>query len=397
MRGKVFGLLPTGLSVSGSLLFCLLLYFIWHPSDHIGAWIVWMGIFFLLLFLGSFIGMQLGMVFSKKYEVNRPQKWLLSALISACLMFAVGAGGQALFSISFEKEETYKGTDVVLLLDASGSMDYSGYSEPRTDAGTQFVDGLNETCQLEAVSFAATVLDHTDPLILDSQNKYTIKQFIAGIDSIGGTNFENPLKHAITMLDYYGRKDCGKAVILLTDGYTESSDNVSEATKNEYYDRDIKVFTIRIDSNTYMEPETQKLVEFAEKTGGYDVQLQPDSNGNVSAEDMLEAFQNAFTASSEEDYAAFENLLIYSNETTAWQWFVRIVTFVLGSMVAGYGYFGKIKRAGLVMDGIIGLLLAIFISAVEIDFPMIGCVIVVCIGMASYVMYCTTGGDEIDV
>ena len=54
--------------------------------------------------------------------------------------------------------------DMVLLLDASSSMDSASHDAPRTEAASQFVDAVGEDNRLQAVSFASTVLDSTDLL-----------------------------------------------------------------------------------------------------------------------------------------------------------------------------------------------------------------------------------------
>ena len=51
MRGKVMGVLATGLSIVGSLLFAAVMDFAgWDPDDSASGWIWWTGALFALLF-----------------------------------------------------------------------------------------------------------------------------------------------------------------------------------------------------------------------------------------------------------------------------------------------------------------------------------------------------------
>lgn len=131
---------------------------------------------------------------------------------------------------------------MVLLLDASGSMDMSGYSHPRTQAACQFVDSLSVDCRIQAVSFAAIVL-HRSPLSdMDGSGKAVVKDFIQNVDSIGPTDFNAPLRAALDTLAQEGREGCHHAVLLLTDGEGDLSNDVIRSYQNS----GVKVFTIPI-------------------------------------------------------------------------------------------------------------------------------------------------------
>ena len=210
----------------------------------------------------------------------------------------------------YSKEEVVvsASADVVLLLDASGSMESSGYHGARTDAGCQFVESLGEDNRMQAVSFAGKVLDSSSLLDMGAQGKHVLTQFIQGIDSVGTTDFNQPLETAMQTLTQEGRADAGKAVILLTDGEGSLDNDIVSVYKNG----DVKVFTIRISSSSNMSTEARALAELAADTDGFDVQLTPKADGTVDAADMLEAFQEAFQATTDTQVKMSKDLLILS-------------------------------------------------------------------------------------
>ena len=149
MRGR-FGVLSWIFSLAGALLGSQLVAAVYDnvngPMEH-------------ALYIGGFAGLSLSLCFGR-WRARRPRGWLISFILCGALIFAAGAGGQALFMVT--REEVVVSTDkvdMVLLLDASSSMDSAGYDAPRTEAASQFVDAVGEDNRLQAVSFASTVLD----------------------------------------------------------------------------------------------------------------------------------------------------------------------------------------------------------------------------------------------
>ena len=164
MRGR-FGVLSWIFSLAGALLGSQLVAAMYDnvngPMEHA----LWGGAVFLAIYIGGFAGLSLSLRFGR-WRARRPRGWLISFILCGALIFAAGAGGQALFMVT--REEVVVSTDkvdMVLLLDASSSMDSAGYDAPRTEAASQFVDAVGEDNRLQAVSFASTVLDSTDLLI----------------------------------------------------------------------------------------------------------------------------------------------------------------------------------------------------------------------------------------
>ena len=391
MNRKTFCISATLGSLIGAVLFAILI----TPRNfdalsHAGERIFWAGGFFLAVFAGGFAGLHLTLHFSKKYKIQRTGLWLPAFLLACVLLFGIGAGGQALFMYSKEEVLVPASADMVLLLDASGSMDSSGYTQPRTDAGCQFVNNLSDDNRLQAVSFAGTVLDSTGLINMDTQGKNTLTQFIQGIDSVGATDFNAPLRQAMQTLTAQGRADCGKAVILLTDG---DGDLDSDVIKT-YVGSDVKVFTIRISSDTYLSFDAQALADFAKDTGGFDVQLTPAADGTVDAADMLKAFQDAFQATAETRVNMSKDLLVYAEQTSFWQFLLRTVVFILCAMLIGIGYFGQFSRRLLAANGVCGLVSAVLVTLLNGSSYGL-CVTVICLLMATAFVSLDMNGEDV--
>lgn len=393
MKGKGFCVSAWAASAFGGLLGAAIMTpSIWQLTTSRGR-IIWAGMFFLVVFLCGNIGLQFALRFSRKYKVEMPRYWIIALLLSGVLLFGLGAGGQALFMYSREEIAVPADVDMVLLLDASGSMDASDYSAPRTNAACQFVDSLSEHHRLQAISFAARVMDCSSMLVTDDAGKQTLKQLIRSIDSTGMTDFDEPLQQALNTLQTQGRAGCSQAVLLLTDGEATISPDVI----NAYLSSGIKVFSIRIDSSSQLSDKAAALVDFAVSTGGFDAQLVPQADGDVDAANMLTAFQNAFQATSETRTNMSSDLIVCSEGTTTWQFLVRAVTMMLCSVIFGFGYFGRIQLIPLFLHLGFGFLLSLLISFLG-GGSYVVCVIMLCIMMAAAYVSLNPGiGEEMDV
>ena len=382
-------------AVLGSLAGAALLALLITPRNFdalstAGERIFWVGGFFLAVFAGGFAGLHLTLHFSRKYKIQRSRFWIPALLLACALLFAIGAGGQALFMYSKEEITVPASADMVLLLDASGSMDSYGYTQPRTDAGCQFVNSLSDDNRLQAVSFAGTVLDSTSLVNMDTQGKNTLTQFIQGIDSVGATDFNAPLRQAMQTLTQYGRADCGKAVILLTDGDGDLNSDVI----NMYRGSNVKVFTVRISSDTALSPDARALADFAVDTGGFDVQLIPAADGSVDAADMLKAFQDAFQATSETRVNMSKDLLVYAEQTTFWQFLLRVIVFILCAVLIGIGYFGQFSLQLGIANGACGLASAVLVTLFNGSSYGL-CVAVICLLMMTAIVSLDMKGEDV--
>lgn len=395
MKGKKFSILLTSASALGALLGVI---FVGIQADTATSGeterMLWVGAFFLMMFVFGFIALQLAMVLHRTYRVKRNPLWPVAFLVACALMFGIGAGGQYLFMYSKEDVVVPAEVDMVLLLDASGSMKTYGYIQPRNDAACQFVDSLNEDCRLQTVSFAARVLDSSKLMVMNDSNKNQMKQMISAIDAIGDTDFNDPLRKAKDTLDNEGRAKCNKAVVLLTDGDA----SLSSGIVSEYQQSDIKVFSIRISKSTTLSPKAQKLADFAVSTGGTDTQLIPNPDGSINTSAMLKAFENAFKASSETRVNMREGHIIYSeNGVTTWQFLVRAIVMVLCTMLIGFGYFGKFGLGTILSGGIMGLAAAALIGVLEAT-AFWPCVIIMApLTGTAFVLLDLRGEDRINV
>lgn len=395
MRGKQFGWVLSGASALGALCAMLLLTMqMENAMDTPAGRAVWVGAFFLMMFVFGFCALQLAMLLSRKYKVERPRLWWAAFLLACVLVFGIGFGGQYLFMYSKEEVVVPAEVDMVLLLDASGSMESYGYIEPRNDAACQFVDSLDEHCRLQAVAFAGRVMDSTQLLKTDSANKAVLKQMISAIDASGITDFNEPLKLAKDTLDSQGRPDCNKAVILLTDGDSPLDPDVI----NMYVNSDIRVFSIRISSDSILIANAQALADFAQNTGGSDTQLTPNPDGSIDTADMVKAFRDAFEATSETEVNMRKDLIIYAEDgVTMWQFVIRALVIVLCAVIIGIGYFGVISLPSAISSGVMGLITAILVTVLEgVGYFLCELVVVLLVG-TGYVFLDLRGEDHFDV
>lgn len=390
MNGKKFSVSAWALSAAGAVLGGMLL--IPWSREGLGApagRILWCGAFFLAVFLGGFLGLSLWMRLNKTGKIVRPRGWPAAALLSAALLFAAGAGGQALFMYTTEEVSVSAGVDMVLLLDASGSMDASGYSAPRTQAACQFVDSLSDDCRVQAVSFAAIVLGRSPLSDMDGGGKAVVKDFIQGVDSVGPTDFNAPLRAALDTLDQEGREDCHHAVLLLTDGEGELADDVVRSCR----DSGVRVFTIRIGASGASSGQARALEDFARSTGGFDACLTPGPDGSVEASDLLASFQEAFQAIHETRVTMNGDVLIQGGRISVYQFLVRLVTLMVCSALFGLGYFGRLQRPALGPNLACGLVLDALFCFINTPGRTV-CALILCILMGSALVSLKWEGSE---
>lgn len=356
---------------------------------------IWGGLFFLAVFLGGFVGLSIYFAASKRWQIVRSGNWALALILAGALIFGVGAGGQALFMRSHEVVTRPSEVDMVLLLDASGSMDFNHYSAPRTDAASQFVDSLNEDCRLQVVSFAAIVLDSSPLLTVDDQGKSQLKDFISRIDSTGETDFNAPLTVALSTLETQGRADSSKAIVLLTDGEGDLDPQVA----SDCIASGVQIFSLRITSETMLSREARALVDLAEQSGGFDTRLAP-TNGTVDTAAMLDAFQQAFQATTERRDLMLEQLLVFSEEPASmYQLAVRAASLIVLSVLFGVGYYGRLDKSRLLWNILCGAAAAVLVTVCgELNFY--ASAICICLGLGSAFVtleWQWQGGEVIDV
>lgn len=356
--GRFSGALSWALSLLGAFLAAGFVGTAPAGAGDPSVYIFWSGRFFLAVFLGGFVGLQLSLALSRYGRARRSRGWFAALVLSGALIFGAGAGGQALFMLSREEVTTSSAVDMALLLDASGSMDTSGYSLPRTDAAVQFVEAMGEGTRIQAVSFASTVLDSTDLLTMDAAGRQTLVDFIQAIDAVGMTDFDAPLSLAADTLLTQERTDSNRAILLLTDGEGTFSSQVADTLLNS----GIRLFSIRIDAVGSSSAEVQALTELAERTGGFDTRLVPGADGSVDTAALLQAFRDAFQATSEHRMGMKEELLISADGISSYQLAVRFVTLILCAVLFGVGYFAQLRGGMVVRNALSGALLAVLLT-----------------------------------
>lgn len=399
MRGKRFSLFLSGIPALGATAgMVYMLIQTDRATQQPAERALWMGGFFLMTFVLGYFALQLAMVLGRACRVERPRMWWAAFLIACPLLFGIGFGGQYLFMYSKEDVTVPAEVDMVLLLDASGSMETGGYIGPRTEAACQFVDSLTEENRLQAVSFAGTVLERTDLLPLDSGNRMKLKQMIRNIDAHGATDFNEPLSQAMNTLNTQGRTNCNKAVILLTDGQSDGLNVLDPTLERQFVNAGIRVFTVRISDTTLLDGNAQDLVDLALATGGLDTLLMPQPDGSIDTAEMLKAFREAFEATSQTKVNMREGLLVHSGEgVTLWQFLVRLAVMLLCAMVVGFGYFCRISPLSLISSAVMGLLAAVLITLLEGGGIFLCGLITVILVKTPFVFLDLRGEDRIDV
>ena len=83
--------------------------------------------------------------------------------------------------------------DVVILMDVSGSMSYSGRMELAQDAVISVLNTLGESSLVSVVAFSTDAQYScfgTDLVAATSRNVAQLVEFVEGLSATGGTNFE---------------------------------------------------------------------------------------------------------------------------------------------------------------------------------------------------------------
>lgn len=328
-----------------------------NGTDTWGSRLLWMICFFAIPLVCGLAGVCfVEGIRAKKITVHRPFNRLSSFVIAIIGSLVLGGVGQVIYDMGSKTVTTVGTKDVVLLLDGSSSM--NGYKEPCVDAACVLVDSLDEDCRVQVVSFAAKVLGETDFLYMDASGKSEVQRFMQNIDVTGGTNFDAALDVAMDTLEDNAQKDRGQAVILLTDGDGPLSDNV----KKSYQSSDVKLYTIRITGN-FSNSGASELLQLVQATGGFDTEVSVTGNGQVDADEMIEAFRNAFAGSQETEstdrlllFACFDSWIGAPTPLLL----LRLVIFGLYSILIAWVYYGPQKVGGMVFHGILGMGLAIF-------------------------------------
>lgn len=139
-------------------------------------------------------------------------------------------------------------TDVVQVIDRSGSMGFYGYMEPAKQRAQEFTDIMKINDQLGVVSFSGSSTPNSPvafSLISSQIDKDNIKAQIQTISAGGSTDLREALEDGVATLG----PDTGRprAIIFLSDGrHTVSTQPISDSYLDSIAAQNIKVYTISL-------------------------------------------------------------------------------------------------------------------------------------------------------
>lgn len=316
--------------------------------------ILWSGLFFsvplLFVLLGCFL---LETIRKKKMRFLRAWNRMVSVGLAVLFGFLCGAGGQAVYMLSHKSVSG--DVDLVLMLDGSNSME--GYQETCVTAAGQLIEQMDERCRIQAISFSALVLGSTPLLSMDQEGKEYIKTFLDEADVMGGTNFNEPLRMAESVLEENQEEGRIQAAVMLTDGEGE----LDEAVKESFLNQGIRLSVIRIVTGEAAGEATDALLQFAEDTGGFHTEVE-SVDGTIDGEKMIQAFRETFQATSGlymgEGFLAIGE----AEKPVLWHLAVRAVFLALYGVLVGIVYYQRQNVGQILSNAAVGLLTAVLIS-----------------------------------
>ena len=152
----------------------------------------------------------------------------------------------------------YTGTDIVFVIDSSGSMTTNDSTGLRKEAAKAFVDKLGENDRAAVIDFDWSA----DVYQSFTSDHETLKNAINRVDSSGGTSLSNGISKAIELFTSsdYTRTDAYKYIIFLTDGDGDYNNQYTTTASNN----SIVVYTIGLGSGV----RETVLKAIADGTGG---------------------------------------------------------------------------------------------------------------------------------
>ncbi|MFD0958437.1 vWA domain-containing protein [Paenibacillus chungangensis] len=208
--------------------------------------------------------------------------WKLLLPATFVLLFAVGALLQFVFGLDFGGTKRVK--DIVLVIDNSGSMSETDPDGERYAAAKGLIAKMEKDKRVALISFTDTA-QLLQPFISvgTKEGKETVYAVMDGIEPTDeGTNFSEALGEAVGIIDARDDQHRGSMIILLSDGFSESS--IAEQL-NQLQSRGIAAHAIGL--KVGYSGGIALLEEIAESTGGryYDV---------AQSDGLAAAFQNIY-------------------------------------------------------------------------------------------------------
>lgn len=202
--------------------------------------------------------------------LSEPQYYVLEVMpptqpVNGLCDLKVAVGSDSTTETDAVQYANTSNVDVVLVLDRSGSMGYSGYMEPAKDAAKQFVDLMHDNDQIGVVSFReyATVNYGLTIIVPGGSVKDDTKSAINGIYSYGRTSIGDGMQHAQGELTSKGQATHPWAIVLLSDGYENEPPYVADVLPDIKTTKMV-VHTIALGPNS----DEALLVDTAAQTGG---------------------------------------------------------------------------------------------------------------------------------
>lgn len=153
-----------------------------------------------------------------------------------------------------------KQTDIVFMIDTSGSMEDNDPKNLRLTAVTNFVYKMREMDRAAVYSFN----DYPRTWTTLTSDKKAIQDAVARVRGIGGTDIYYALSDAIDEIKRNGKVDNEKMIILLTDGEGNSNNQRIDGQIARAASMNIKVYTIGLGASAGVET----LEKIAQGTGG---------------------------------------------------------------------------------------------------------------------------------
>lgn len=159
----------------------------------------------------------------------------------------------------YGKTESGNGSDVILVIDNSGSV--SGMVPTIKETSLQILDFMGPNDR-----FGIASLDQTNTVLTDSKKALT--EAVGKYSLTGGSDYGNGLKVAMDMFDEKST-DRNKYIILLADGENSSSDDiVAEDTAKLAAENGVKIYSFEINPFSNNFSDTRTMQQIAIETGG---------------------------------------------------------------------------------------------------------------------------------
>jgi Ca-activated chloride channel family protein len=179
-------------------------------------------------------------------------------------------GGEGTFALTVVPPATegaapQRPRDVVFVLDRSGSMGGWKMVAARR-AVARMIDTLNDTDQFCVLAFDNVV--ESPPGLTEGlaaatdRHRFRAVEYLAKVDSRGGTEMAQPIERAVTLLDSSASVDRDRILVLITDGQVGNEDQVLKVLGDRL--KKIRIFTLGIDRSV----NEAFLRRLAERGGG---------------------------------------------------------------------------------------------------------------------------------